>query len=71
MEENKMVVIREYDSVNDAEWDRSILESADIYAMIRNEIMSALYPSGVMPAQLVVRAADAKRAEEILSAYTA
>ena len=70
MDERNLVVLREYNSVNDAEWDRSILEGAGIYAMIRNEIMSALYPTGVMPAQIVVRAEDSKKADEILSAYT-
>lgn len=71
MNENNLVVIREYDSVNDAEWNKSILEGAGIYAMIRNEIMSAVYPTGVVPAQLIVREEDAPRAEEILSAYSA
>lgn len=70
MNENNLVVIREYDSINDAEWDRSILEGEGIYAMIRNEIMSAVYPTGVMPAQLVVRSQDRAKAEEILEAYT-
>ena len=49
MNENNLVVIREYDSINDAEWNKSILEGEGIYAMIRNEIMSTLYPIGVMP----------------------
>ena len=71
MNDENLIVLRVYDSVNEAEWHRSLLEGEGIWSMIRNEIMSALYPSGVMPAQLVVRAADAKRAEEILSAYTA
>lgn len=71
MNENNLVVLREYDSVNDAEWDRSILEGEGIYAMIRNEIMSALYPTGVMPAQLVVRYEDRVKAESVLSAYSA
>ena len=62
-------MVRVYDSVNDAEWDKSILDSAGIWAMIRNEIMSALYPTGVMPAQLVVKSCDQKKAKEILNAY--
>lgn len=70
MNENNLVVIREYDSINDAEWNKSILEGEGIYAMIRNEIMSAVYPTGVMPAQLVVRSQDKTKAEEILEAYT-
>ena len=69
MSENGMVVIREYDSINDAEWNKSLLEGAGIWATIRNEIMSALYPTGVMPAQLVVKSDDLSRAEEVLGAY--
>ena len=69
MEEKGLIVLREYDSINDAEWEKSLLDSAGIYSMIRNELMSALYPTGAMPAQLVVRSEDKTKAEEILSAY--
>ncbi len=71
MNEEKLVVVRVYDSVNEAEWDKSILDNAGIWSMIRNEIMSALYPTGVMPAELVVRAEDKTKAMEILDAYSA
>ena len=71
MNESNLVVIREYDSINDAEWDKSILEGEGIYAMIRNELMSAIYPTGIMPAQLAVRSKDKARAEEILEAFVA
>ena len=71
MDENKLVVWREYDSVNDALWDQSLLESEGIYSTVRNEIMSAVYVAGVMPAQLVVRESDLERVREILSAYSA
>lgn len=71
MNEGNLIVIRVYDSVNEAEWDRSLLESEGVWAMIRNEIMSALYPTGVMPAQLVVRSEDKARVKEILEAYSA
>ena len=40
MSEKNFTVIREYDSVNDAEWDKSILEGEGIWATIQNEIMS-------------------------------
>ncbi len=70
MSEKNLIVIREYDSVNDAEWDKSILEGEGIWAIIQNEIMSALYPTGVMPAQLVIQAKDKQRAEEVLEAYS-
>ena len=69
MNERNLIVLREYDSINDAEWDKSLLDGAGIYAMIRNELMSAVYPTGVMPAQLVVRAEDRAHAEEVLNAY--
>ena len=70
MRENNFVVIREYDSVNDAEWDKSILEGEGVWATIQNELMSTIYPIGAMPAQLVVRQEDKTRAEEILEAYS-
>lgn len=70
MSEKNLIVIREYDSINDAEWDKSILEGEGIWATIRNEIMSALYPTGVMPAQLVIQSKDKQRAEEVLEAYS-
>ena len=69
MNEKNLVVLREYDSVNDAEWARSILEGEGLYAMIRNEMMSAIYPTGIVPAQLIVRYEDRAKAEDILSAY--
>ena len=71
MEEKGLIVLREHDSVNDAEWEKSLLDGAGIYSMIRNELMSAVYPTGVMPAQLVIRSEDKAKAEEILSAYAA
>jgi hypothetical protein len=71
MSESKLVVWREYDSTSDALWDKSILESEGIWATVRNEIMSAVYVAGVMPAQLVVREADLERVSEILEAYSA
>ena len=71
MEEKGLIVLREYDSVNDAEWEKSLLDGAGIYSMIRNELMSAVNPTGVMPAQLVIRSEDKAKAEEILSAYAA
>ena len=69
MNERNLIVLREYDSINDAEWDKSLLDGAGIYAMIRNELMSAVYPTGVMPAQLAVRAEDRAHAEEVMNAY--
>lgn len=71
MKESSLIILREYDSINDAEWEKSLLDSAGIYSMIRNELMSAVYPIGAMAAQLVVRSEDKARAEEVLNAYAA
>ena len=71
MREENLTVLRVYDSVNEAEWDRSLLHGEGIWSMISNEIMSSLYPTGVIPAQLVVRTEDKARAKEILEAYSA
>ena len=54
----ELVVIREYDSITRAETAKSLLESEGIFATIRNEYMSAIYPVGTMPAQIVVREED-------------
>ena len=43
MDESNLIVIKEYDSINEAEWDKSLLDGAGIYAMIRNEYMSTLH----------------------------
>lgn len=70
MDEKNLVVLRVYDSINEAEWDRSLLESQGVWAMINNEAMSALFPTGVIPAQLIIRPQDKERATEILNAYS-
>lgn len=67
MKDDTLVVIREYNSITEAEIAKSILDSAGLYSMIRNEYMSAIYPTGVMPAQLVVREEDLEQAERLLT----
>ena len=69
MKEEDLIVLKEHDSVNNAEWERSLLEGAGIWAMVRNEIMSAIYPTSAIPAQLVVRKEDKEKALEIIDAY--
>ena len=65
--DEQLVVIREYESITPAEMAKSILDAEGIYAMIRNEYMSAIYPVGAMPAQLVVREEDAEWASALLT----
>ena len=66
MKEDTMVVLAEYNTITEAEISKSMLDSAGIWSTIRNEYMSAIYPIGTMPAQLVVKEEDAKRAAELL-----
>ena len=61
-----MVVVATYNSVVEAEMNKSKLERAGIWSTIRNEYMSALYPTGAMPAELVVRSGDLEKAQRAL-----
>lgn len=67
MKAEQLVKIAEYNSVTEAEMARSLLASAQIESEIGNEFMSALYPTGIMPAQLLVAESDAERAIAVLS----
>ena len=66
MKDEKLVVLREWNSVTEAEMAKSILDGAGIFSTIRNEYMSALYPIGTMPAQVVVRPEDVEKARAML-----
>ena len=66
MEEETLVVVATCNSVMEAEMEKSKLESAGIWSMIRNEYMSTIYPTGAMPAELVVRSDDFERAQLLL-----
>ena len=66
MQDDTLVVLAEYNTITEAEIAKSMLDSAGIWSTIRNEYMSTIYPIGTMPAQLVVKEEDAKRAAELL-----
>lgn len=66
MQDEKMAVLAEYNTITEAEISKSMLDSAGIWSTIHNEYMSSIYPIGTMPAQLVVKEEDAKRAAELL-----
>ena len=56
MQDDTLVVLAEY----------NMLDSAGIWSTIRNEYMSAIYPIGTMPAQIVVREEDYEKAKAML-----
>ena len=66
MKDEKLVVLREWNSVTEVELAKSILDGAGIFSTIRNEYMSAIYPIGTMPAQVVVRPEDVEKARAML-----
>ena len=66
MQDDTFVVLAEYNTVTEAEIAKSMLDSAGIWSTIRNEYMSAIYPIGTMPAQVVVRADELEKARTLL-----
>ena len=66
MQDDSLVVLAEYNTVTEAEIANSMLDSAGIWSTIRNEYMSAIYPIGTMPAQVVVRKEDLESAQMLL-----
>lgn len=66
MQDDTLVVLAEYNTITEAEISKSMLDSAGIWSMIRNEYMSAIYPLGTMPAQLVVREDELEKARALL-----
>ena len=66
MQDDTLVVLAEYNTVTEAEIAKSMLDSAGIWSTIRNEYMSAIYPIGTMPAQVVVREEDYEKAKDLL-----
>ena len=66
MQDDTLVVLAEYNTITEAEITKSMLDSAGIWSMIRNEYMSAIYPIGTMPSQVVVREEDFEKARTML-----
>ena len=66
MQDDSMIVLAEYNTITEAEIAKSMLDSAGIWSTIRNEYMSAIYPIGTMPAQVVVREVDYEKAKDLL-----
>ena len=66
MKDDSLVVLAEYNTITEAEIAKSMLDSAGIWSTIRNEYMSAIYPIGTMPAQVVVREEEFEKAKAML-----
>ncbi|MFI3268911.1 MAG: DUF2007 domain-containing protein [Rikenellaceae bacterium] len=67
MKHDTMVVLTEYDSITQAEIAKTLLDEMGIWSMINNEYMSTIYPTGIMPAQMIVMEQDLQRAKKCLA----
>ncbi|MFR9524094.1 MAG: DUF2007 domain-containing protein [Rikenellaceae bacterium] len=61
-----LVVFKEFNSVNEAEVIKSVLDSAGIDSTIANEYMSTFYPLGIIYPQIIIRRCDLERAQELI-----
>ena len=70
MAHDALVVVRTFSNAIDADLARSALEAAEIDSMIRSDNAGGMRPAMSMTngVELLVRAEDAERAEEILGA---
>lgn len=67
MIEQTLVAVKSYNTLAEAEIARSILASGGIDSSLRNEYASTLYPTGIIPVQLIVRSEDEAAARELLN----
>lgn len=65
MRDDTLVVLEQYNTITEAEIAKSILDSAGIKSMIRNEYMSMNFPLA-MPPQLVVEEENYEQAMQLL-----
>jgi len=70
MAHDALVVVRTFSNAIDADLARSALEAAEIDSMIRSDNAGGMRPAMSMTngVELIVRAEDAERANEILGA---
>ena len=68
MENNtsKLVELKSYDNIVQAEIAKSILDSAGIFCTLHGEYMSAIYTPVAFPTRLMVREDDVAEAEAVL-----
>ncbi len=71
MNVERMVLLGEYDNISQAEMVKGLLDEAGVWSMINNEYMSAIYPTGIMPLQLIVAEHDLNRAKRVIDATSA
>jgi hypothetical protein len=70
MDKSEIVIIKKFSSIGEAEVYKALLESAGINAELNHDVMASVMPAfgGLLDVELVVAAADEKRAKEVLHA---
>lgn len=68
MEKKEVVVIRSFNSANEAHLHKALLESAGIQARVKSDIAVQVVYGGFTQVDLLVAAEDEQRAKEILAA---
>lgn len=70
MENKEAVVIKKFNSLNEAQLYKALLESAGVMTRMRNDITAQVLPAygGMMEVELLVSAEDEQKAREILAA---
>lgn len=71
MEKNYLTVIRRFSDVGEAQITKSLLESGGFECYITNEFTAQVWPTGLFPCGLSVKAEDAERAIAFLEAQPA
>ena len=61
-----LVTIQAYNTSNEAEIAKSILDSAGIFCTLSGEYMSTIYAIGIFPTKLLVRSEDVDEARRLL-----
>lgn len=70
MNDDRLVTLMKFDRINEAEMAKSLLESAGIFGVIRNEYEATVLPIGSdLDAELMVYRSDVARATELLHAF--
>ena len=62
----KLVVLKDYDNVVQAEIAKSILDSAGVFCTLHGEYMATIYTPVAFPTRLMVREEDVAEAEAVL-----
>lgn len=69
MRNDDLILLAEYNTAFEAEMAKSMLENAGIEAVIEDDLMSSIYPTGIIPTKLLVREADARQAQQLIAQH--